>query len=140
VSLIITEEAYAQRMSEVAAKAAASCRAVAVGFPSLGASLAPPGEAEPFPDLCSILYTSGTTGRPKGCMLTNETHLAAGERYRSMGGRLEIFDGQDRFYNPTPFHHTNILVVNLSCVILTGNCLVMPERFTATHWWRDVVS
>src|SRR5436190_8742399 len=35
---------------------------------------------------CSLLYTSGTTGRPKGCILTNFYYLNAGAWYRDLGG------------------------------------------------------
>lgn len=139
-SVIVTDATHVERMRQVAGRSANGCRAVAVDGLSVDAALPAPGAAHGLEGLCSILYTSGTTGRPKGCMLTNETHLAAGERYRDMGGLLQIFEGRDRFYNPTPFHHTNILVVNLTCAILTRNCLVMPERFSATHWWADIAA
>lgn len=87
--------------------------------------------------ICSVLFTSGTTGLPKACLLSNECHLASGRWYAEMGGLLTIRKG-DRFFNPTPFHHTNILVVNLTCAILTESCVIMPDRFSASRWWEDV--
>ncbi len=34
----------------------------------------------------------------------------------------------------------NCQAVTATCVILTANCLILPERFSLTRWWRDVVA
>lgn len=90
-------------------------------------------------DECSLLYTSGTTGRPKGCILTNFYYLNSGAWYRDFGGLLSIKFGADRFYNPLPLFHMNHQAVTASCAILTANCLVLPERFSPGRWWAEVV-
>src|SRR2546422_8671626 len=54
---------------------------------------------------CSLLYTSGTTGRPKGCILTNFYYLNAGAWYRDLGGRISFERGRDRILNPLPLFH-----------------------------------
>jgi crotonobetaine/carnitine-CoA ligase len=87
---------------------------------------------------CGLLYTSGTTGRPKGCILTNFYYLNAGAWYRDLGGRLTIEPGRERILNPLPLFHMNNQAVTATCAILTGNCLVLPERFSPTRWWGDV--
>jgi crotonobetaine/carnitine-CoA ligase len=89
---------------------------------------------------CGLLYTSGTTGRPKGCMLSNFYYLNAGAWYRDLGGRLALEYGRERILNPLPLFHMNCQAVTATCVILTANCLVLPERFRPTRWWADVVS
>jgi len=89
---------------------------------------------------CGLLYTSGTTGRPKGCILSNFYYLNAGAWYRGLGGRLEIRDSRDRFYNPLPLFHMNHQGVTATAAILTANCLVMPERFSPTRWWPDIIT
>jgi len=89
---------------------------------------------------CCILYTSGTTGQPKGCLLSNDCHLIAGAWYRDMGGVLKMAEGRERFYNPTPFYHVNNLVVTLTCVILTTNCLILVKRFSPNRWWSEIVA
>ncbi len=89
---------------------------------------------------CSLLYTSGTTGRPKGCVLTNFYYLNAGAWYRDLGGRLAIEHGRERFMNPLPLFHMNSQAVTATCAILTSNCLVLPERFSPRHWWPEVAA
>jgi acyl-CoA synthetase (AMP-forming)/AMP-acid ligase II len=87
---------------------------------------------------CGLLYTSGTTGRPKGCILTNFYYLNAGAWYRDLGGRLTIEPGRERILNPLPLFHMNSQAVTATCAILTANCVVLPERFSPTRWWPDV--
>jgi acyl-CoA synthetase (AMP-forming)/AMP-acid ligase II len=89
---------------------------------------------------CSLLYTSGTTGRPKGCVLTNFYYLNAGAWYRDLGGVTEVRYGEERFYNPLPLFHMNHQALTATCAILTANCLVMPERFSPSRWWPDIAS
>ena len=88
----------------------------------------------------SLLYTSGTTGRPKGCILTNGYYLTSGAWYRQLGGRITIEPGRERFLNPLPLFHMNAQCVTATCAILTANALAQPERFSPTRWWQDVVS
>jgi len=87
----------------------------------------------------SLLYTSGTTGRPKGCILTNLYYLNAGAWYRDLGGRLAIAHGRERFLNPLPLFHMNAQAVTATACILTANCLAQPERFSPSRWWKDAV-
>jgi crotonobetaine/carnitine-CoA ligase len=89
---------------------------------------------------CALLYTSGTTGRPKGCILSNLYYLNAGAWYRDLGGRIEIRRGRERFYNPLPLFHMNHQAVTATCAILTASCLVMPARFSPTRWWPDIIA
>ncbi|MEX2220819.1 MAG: AMP-binding protein [Candidatus Rokuibacteriota bacterium] len=89
---------------------------------------------------CGLLYTSGTTGRPKGCVLSNFYYLNAGAWYRDLGGRLAIEPGRERFLNPLPLFHMNCQAVTATCAILTANCLILPERFSPRRWWEDVVA
>ena len=88
----------------------------------------------------SLLYTSGTTGRPKGCVLTNFYYLSAGAWYRDLGGGVSFERGRERILNPLPLYHMNCQAVTATCVVLTANCLILPERFSPTRWWRDVLA
>ena len=87
---------------------------------------------------CSLLYTSGTTGRPKGCMLSNFYTLNAGETYLSHGGHMQFRRGQERFYNPLPLFHINHLNIMSTAAMQTANTLILTERFSPTRWWHEV--
>ncbi len=87
---------------------------------------------------CGLMYTSGTTGRAKGCILTNRYYLEAGEWYQTLGGLCGIRDGGDRIFNPLPLYHMNAQAVTATMVMLTGNCMIVPERFSPSRWWAQI--
>ena len=87
-----------------------------------------------------LLYTSGTTGRPKGCVLTNEYFHFWGLWFLSRGGRLALSQGVERLYNPLPLHHANCFSISLPTMLLAGGCLVFPDRFHASTFWDDIVN
>jgi len=86
----------------------------------------------------SILYTSGTTGRPKGCVLSHRYELAAGQWYAQQKGLVSIRPQQERLYNPLPLFHVNASILSFYCMLLTGNCQIQPDRFSASRWWKEV--
>jgi acyl-CoA synthetase (AMP-forming)/AMP-acid ligase II len=86
----------------------------------------------------SILYTSGTTGRPKGCMLSHGYELASGHWYASAGGRAAFLPRGDRIYNPLPVYHCNSAVVSFYGAMLNGSCQIQPDRFHPNRWWSEV--
>jgi crotonobetaine/carnitine-CoA ligase len=86
----------------------------------------------------SILYTSGTTGRPKGCVLSHRYELASGQAYALRGGIVALREGQERLYNPLPLFHVNASILSFQAVLLTGNCQVQTDRFQASRFWSEV--
>ena len=87
---------------------------------------------------CALLYTSGTTGKPKGCLLSNDYFLGAGRRYLSEGGLCAVREGKDRLITPLPLFHMNALAFSTTAMILSGGCLIQLDRFHPKTWWRDV--
>ena len=86
----------------------------------------------------SLLYTSGTTGQPKGCILSNQYELMCAARYADLEGLFGFRHGAERVYNPLPLYHVNAGVVSLLGMMLTGGCQIQPDRFHPRSWWRDV--
>ena len=97
-------------------------------------SAPPPGDS----DECALLYTSGTTGKPKGCLLSNFYFLNVARRYLAEGGLCEVREGEERLITPLPLFHMNSLAVSTVAMILTGGCVVQLDRFHPRTWWEEV--
>jgi crotonobetaine/carnitine-CoA ligase len=136
----------AERLDDLRAAANAMAKPIPVlRFDDLSQALPPPpqpaGTAKPDGKTeAALLYTSGTTGRPKGCVLTNEYFHYWGQWFVSRGHRLALTEGQERLYNPLPLHHANCLSISLPTMLLSGGCLVFPDRFHASKFWDDIVN
>jgi acyl-CoA synthetase (AMP-forming)/AMP-acid ligase II len=87
---------------------------------------------------CALLYTSGTTGKPKGCRLANGYFLRAGEWYLGLHELAEVVPDIDRFITPLPLSHMNALAFSSMAAILSGGCIVQLDRFHANTWWQSV--
>jgi len=87
---------------------------------------------------CALLYTSGTTGRPKGCVLTNEYFLQAGIWYATIGGLIALTEGSERMLTPLPLFHMNAMAYSTMAMVQTGGCLIVLDRFHPRSWWEDV--
>jgi len=87
---------------------------------------------------CALLYTSGTTGKPKGCLLSNFYFLEVGRRYLDEGGLCAVREGEERLITPLPLFHMNALAVSTTAMILAAGCVIQLERFHPKTWWREV--
>ena len=87
---------------------------------------------------CALLYTSGTTGRPKGCRLSNGYFLRAGDWYLGLHDLAEVVPDVDRFITPLPLSHMNALAFSSMAAILSGGCIVQLDRFHPRTWWQSV--
>ena len=87
---------------------------------------------------CALLYTSGTTSRPKGCVLPNEYFLWAGTWYAEAGGLCQLRPGAERLITPLPMSHMNAMAVSTMGMLLTGGCIVPLDRFHPRTWWDSV--
>ncbi|ORB62757.1 AMP-binding protein [Mycolicibacterium tusciae] len=72
-----------------------------------------------------ILYTSGTTGRPKGVL---HTHNSIHALIRQIGEHWLVADG-DRFLVPSPIAHIGGSIYAFECPLLLGTTAVLMERW-----------
>jgi acyl-CoA synthetase (AMP-forming)/AMP-acid ligase II len=87
---------------------------------------------------CALLYTSGTTSRPKGCVLPNEYFLWVGTWYAGAGGLCQLTRGAERLITPLPMSHMNAMAYSTMAMLLTGGCIVPLDRFHPRSWWDSV--
>jgi acyl-CoA synthetase (AMP-forming)/AMP-acid ligase II len=141
IVLVVTVAGHEARLAAAAAAIGRALAIATVGDLALPESPYPPAvkTGEPSVDTeCALLYTSGTTGRPKGCVLPNEYFLYAGEWYVQIGGLCDVRPGAERMLSPLPLTHMNALAVSTSCMIVSGGCLILLDRFHPTTWWDSV--
>lgn len=85
-----------------------------------------------------LLYTSGTTGLPKGCVVSNTWFLETGYWYLGLRGAAELRAGSERMLTPLPLFHMNALAASTMAMLLCGGCLFVADRFHPKTWWRSV--
>jgi malonyl-CoA/methylmalonyl-CoA synthetase len=80
-------------------------------------------------DLAALLYSSGTTGLPKGIMLTHTNLLTNAECLVEYWG----FSEKDRLLHVLPIFHVHGLFVALNCILLTGGTMRWADKFTPNY-------
>lgn len=95
-----------------------------------------PGNEEPgLEDEALLVYTSGTTGAPKGVVLTQYNLLTDAAGISAWQG----ITGNQRMMCVLPVHHVNGTVVTLVTPLLTGGSTVLNRQFSVQAFWRRVV-
>jgi len=87
-------------------------------------------------DPAMLMYTSGTTGRPKG-VLHSQTSLLAGGWTATLAHRL---GPDDRALCVLPLYHINGLGVTVIGPLVSGGSSVICPRFSASRFWEQCTS
>ena len=92
----------------------------------------PPGGPTPD-DLAAILYTSGTTARPKGVLLPHRAYAYAA---RTRAAHLGL-TAADRVMIVNPVFHVNGQVQACMTILAAGGSVLLKETFSASRFWDD---
>jgi crotonobetaine/carnitine-CoA ligase len=81
---------------------------------------------------CLTLYTSGTTGFPKGVMHSQKNFVMAGEGFVA---RMWL-QPEDRLMCILPMFHINALFYSIAGTFCAGASLVLVPKFSASSFWK----
>ena len=87
-------------------------------------------------DRALCIYTSGTTGLPKAA---NVSHFRLMQWSHWFAGLMDVQPG-DRMYDCLPLYHSVGGVIATGATLVGGGAVVLPERFSASGFWKDVVA
>ena len=134
ISLVVGAPAHVPRLRE----AARNCAVIADGAPVPSAATPAHDETAGLASECALLYTSGTTGKPKGCVLSNDYFLRCGRWYTEIGGLCALHPGVDRLITPLPMTHVNAMAYSTLAMVMSGGCIIPLDRFHPRSWWQSV--
>ncbi|WP_249872822.1 class I adenylate-forming enzyme family protein [Oceanobacillus saliphilus] len=85
-------------------------------------------------DVCGIMYTSGTTAKPKGVLITHENYLYAGHS----SVLYQQLRPDDRYMIFLPLFHANSQYYTSMATLVVGGSIILLEKFSANTFWDTV--
>jgi crotonobetaine/carnitine-CoA ligase len=102
----------------------------------LAGSHAPPPRVSVHPaDLAAVLYTSGTTGLPKGVMTCHNAYAVTGLEYAQRYVQLRA---DDILWTCLPLFHINAQGITAMPSLLSGRPMVLSARFSASGFLDEM--
>jgi len=86
-------------------------------------------------ETAAILYTSGTTSRPKGVLVTHANYVQVG---LAVASHLEV-TAEDRWLIVLPLFHANAQYYCTMSALVTGASLALAPKFSASRWGEQAV-
>ena len=99
-----------------------------------GAAVSVPEVAVGPADLACFIYTAGTTGPSKGCMLPHRYVVGLAEQIARAWGRR----ADDVVLTPLPLFHFNAISVCVVGTLLTGGRAAIVRKFSVRRFWPEV--
>ena len=91
------------------------------------------GDPEGEQDTSIVLYTSGTTGHPKGACITRQSLTSNADGIIRWLG----FDARERLNLVLPLHHINSTTFSITS-LMVGGSLVLNSRYSVSAFWRII--
>lgn len=86
-------------------------------------------------DMVAIMYTSGTTSKPKGVMVSHANYIAAG---RTVADAIEL-KATDRQFVVLPLFHGNAQYYSTMSALLCGASIALMDRFSASQYFDKCI-
>lgn len=140
INLVVSLDRKAAEVRQAGAQAGVQVRTIGPVESGIPAPLTPPANHAHAPAKnteCALLYTSGTTGLPKGCVLDNAYFLRCGEWYSHLSGVCEYRRDEERVMTPLPLNHMNAMANSAMVVLMAGGALIQLDRFHPNTWLQS---
>jgi long-chain acyl-CoA synthetase len=134
--LVFATDEHAARLRSAAARAGVATRIEVVGPDALPLEARREGMPADVGDdgAAMLMYTSGTTGVPKGVLLTHRNMLHAGRAVVAH----QAMTADDRVLSSLPLYHINGQCIATVSSLCAGASAILPYRFSSSQWWHVV--
>jgi len=86
-------------------------------------------------DMAAIMYTSGTTSKPKGVMVTHANYITAGQ---TVADAIELTEA-DRHFIVLPLFHGNAQYYSTMSALIRGASIALMDRFSASGYFDKCI-